>query len=451
MTHDLEPVAGQLKQTLGIWETALGGIGMILGAGIYALVGAVAEDAGSGLWLSFLLAAGVAAVMGLCYAELASMFPVAGADFEYAYRAFGPRPALVVGWTMAFGNVIASASVAVAFSAYLNEFLDVNAFLVTAILLGLAGLLASAGIKESVRFVVIATIIEAGGLIAIIALGIPSLPDLQLLGAGTRLTGILAGASLVMFAFNGFAQIATLAEEAHDADRVIPRAMLLAIAVTALMYVLVAISALAVLGAEALAASDAPLATVAQKIVGDGAADVIALIALFSTANTALLHLIVASRLTYGMAASSALPVALSWVHPRFKTPVWAIGVSLLVALLFAATGELAFVAGATSFAIFVGFASVCGSLIRLRMIQPALERPFRVPGEVGGIPVLPVVGLVITAVLTVSLERDVLIVGFLLLAVGLLGAFSSRWWWKGFRADRIDSAECRSGRSTGL
>ena len=424
------PEPGQLNRTLGLWETALSGVGMILGAGIYALVGAVADDAGSGIWLSFVIAAIVAAIMGLCYAELVSMFPVAAADFEYAHQAFGPRPALVVGWTMAFGNIIASASVAVAFAGYLDHFLNVDRLLVALMLLTVAALFAAIGIKQSVRLVVAGTVIEASGLVLIIAIGIPSMPDVELLGPEMRVSGVLAGASLVMFAFNGFAQIASLSEEAVDAQRVIPHAMLLAVGLTAVLYILVALSALAVLGAEALAASDAPLATVAEKVVGSRAGDVIAVIALFSTANTALLHLLVASRLTYGMAAESALPRALARVHPRSRTPVLAVGVSLVVAMMFAATGELAFVAGATSFAIFVGFASVCGSLLELRRSRPEVARPFRVPGELAGVPVLPVLGLMITALLTLSLERDVLLVGGFLLAAGLLGALSSRWWW---------------------
>src|SRR3990170_4349680 len=256
-----------LRRSLGLLETTLGGIGIILGAGIYVLVGEVAGEAGNALWVSFLIATG--------------------------------------------------AAVAVGFGSYLKTFIGVGTTPIAVGALVVATLIAFYGIRESVWTSMVLTLVEAGGLVFVIAIGVPHLGDVDLLESKAGATGIFGGASLVMFAFIGFEQIATLSEETRDASRVIPRALLLAIAVTATLYLLVALAAVSVLGWEALSDSDAPLASVASEVLGGRAEDFIAVVALFSTANTVLLLLVAASRLIYSMAARGSLPRFLAWIHPR--------------------------------------------------------------------------------------------------------------------------------------
>jgi basic amino acid/polyamine antiporter, APA family len=410
-----------LKRSLGLWETTLGGVGVILGAGIYALVGAIAADAGSAAWLSFAMGGVVAVVLGLCYAELASMYPLASADYEYANRAIGARPAFLVGWLISIGNIIAAAAVAVAMAGYTREFLDVDARAIALVALLAASAISIIGIKESIRVVVALSFIEIGGLVFIIAIGVPSLGDVDYFDFGGGYGGIVAGASLTLFAYNGFSQIAMLSEEARDASRVVPRAILLAIAITAVLYILVAASAVAVVGANALGVSDRPLAEVASEVLGSNAAGVIAVIAIFSSANSMLLHLVVGSRMIYGMAADGALPTVLARVHPRLRTPIPAILVSCAIAIGFALIGKLAFIAGTTSFTIFAGFFSVCVALIVLRIKAPHLARPFRAPLNIKGVSVLPVVGILFSVVLMAGLATGVLLLGAGLVAVGLL------------------------------
>jgi APA family basic amino acid/polyamine antiporter len=231
---------------------------------------------------------------------------------------------------------------------------------------------------------------------------------------------VLGGAALVMLAYIGFNEIATLAEETEDPTRTVPRAMLLSIAITTVLYILVAISAVSVVGDEALAASDAPLAEVADEVLGSRARDAVAIIALFSTANTMLLLLVAASRMIYGMAKTEALPRFLALVYPRRQTPVRAIAVSMLLASAFAATGELAFVAGATNFAVYVAFAMACVSLLVLRYKQPAIPRPFRAPLTLGRLPLLPLLGLALVALQVANLETDVLVLGVGLFLSGI-------------------------------
>jgi APA family basic amino acid/polyamine antiporter len=410
-----------LRRSLNLIETTLAGIGIILGAGVYALVGAVADQAGSGIWLSFVIAAVVASVIGLCYAELASMFPHSGADHEYTRQALGPRPAFVVGWLVVIGNVIAAATVALGFGGYLSTFVDVSPTVAAIVALAVAMVIAFIGVEETIKVMIVATLVEVAGLVLVIAIGVPHLPDADLLILDKGAAGVLSGAALVMFAYIGFNEIATLAEEAENPTRTIPMAIVFSIAITTALYILVALSAVSILGADALAASDAPLAEVAREVLGDRASDLVAIIALFSTANTMLLLLVAASRMIYGMARSEALPRFLGWVYPRRQTPVRAIAISMLLASAFALTGKLAFVAGATNFAVYVAFAAICISLVVLRYKLPESPRPFRTPFSLGRLPLLPIAGLALVALQIVNLELDALALGLALFISGVV------------------------------
>jgi len=401
-----------LRRSLGLFETTLGGIGIILGAGIYALVGEVAGKAGDAVWVSFLMAAAMAAVIGLSYAELASAFPRAGADYEYTRQALGLRAAFVVGWLIVIGNLVAAATVSLGFGGYLHTFVDVDPTVLALAALVAATFIAFYGVREAVWLAVFLTLAEVGGLVFVIAIGVPHLGDVDLLKAEMGAAGIFSGAALVMFAFIGFEQIATLSEETRDAARIVPKAMLLAIAVTSGLYLAVAVAAVSVLGWEALSDSEAPLAAVGAEVLGDRASDVVAVVALFSTANTILLLLVAASRLIYGMASTAALPRFLAWVHPSKRTPARAIALSLVVSAGFALSGDIGLVAGATNFAVFIGFAAVNVSLIVLRYTRPDVPRPFRVPLNVGRLPLLPIVALASIAFMTANLERNALLIG---------------------------------------
>lgn len=418
VTADQEPT---LRRSLSLAEATVGGVGIILGAGIYVLIGEVAGEAGNTVWLSFLMAAGAAMTIGLSYAELSSAFPSAGADYEYTRQALGARPAFVVGWLIVIGNVVAAAAVALGFGSYLQAFWDVDATPVAIGALVVATLIAFYGIEETVWVAAALTLIEVAGLVFVIVLGVPHLGDVDLLEAKAGAAGIFGGASLVMFAFVGFEQVATLAEETEDAPRVIPKALLLSIVITGTLYLLVAFAAVSVVGWEALSGSEAPLAAVASDALGDRASDLLAIIALFSTANTVLLLIVAASRLIYGMASRGSLPRFLAWVHPDKQTPARAIVLSLVVSCGFALSGDLGLIAGATNFAVFIGFGAVNLSLIVLRFTQPDVPRPFRVPGNIGRLPLLPVLALAAVGFMMVNIERDALFIGLGLFLTGVV------------------------------
>jgi APA family basic amino acid/polyamine antiporter len=408
-----------LRRSLGLLETTLGGVGLVLGAGIYALVGEAAGTAGNALWVSFALAAGIAALTGLSYAELASTYPKAGADYEYSRQALGRRFAGVVGWVIVAGNVIAAAAVALGFGGYFSEFVDVSPTLGALGALGLAGAIAGYGIRESMWASVALTVIEVAGLVFIVVIGVPHLGDVPLLDAKSGASGIFAGSALVIFAFIGFEQVATLAEETHDARRTVPMAVLLSIAISTALYVAVAVAAVSVLGWEALSASEAPLATVAEDVLGGGASEAISLVALFSTFNTMLLMIVAAARLVYGMATSGSLPSPLGAVHREKRTPAVAIALCTAGALGVAVFGDLGFVAQSANFAIVLGFAAVNVSLIVLRFRRPDAERPFRLPLAVGRLPVLPVLALGGALFMIANLELDAVLLGLALVVAG--------------------------------
>ena len=278
-----------LRRRLGIAGTTLSGLGIILGAGVYVLIGEAAADAGSALWLSFVLAAVLAAATGLSYAELASMFPEAGASSTYVREAFGRRAGFLVGWMLLAMSVIAAPAVALGFGGYATDLLGwPRAGAAVGVLL-LSGAVVYVGVRETVAIAVLMTLAEVGGLIAVVTLGLPDVGATGLLDTPRGGAGVIAAASLLFFAFTGFEQIATLSEETRDAERTIPRAMLLAIAIATALYLLVGGVAVSVLPWRELAASAAPLSDVVSATAGERAGDALSLIALFATGNTALM------------------------------------------------------------------------------------------------------------------------------------------------------------------
>lgn len=410
----------ELRRELGFWQLTASGIGIIVGAGIYALIGAATAKAGSGVWLSFLIAAGLSVLTGLSYCELAALFPSAGGEYEYTRNAFPRSIAFLTGWLMIAGLAVGAAAVALGFARYLNEFIDVPLRpAALAILVAAAGV-AFSGIKQSGRLTILLCLVQVGGLLLVIFLGMKHIGEVSL-APSTGFSGILGGAALVFFAFIGFDEVITLAEETNDPSRTVPRALLAALGISAGLYVLVAITAVSVLGASALAASPRPLADVLRVSVGGFSTQVVAFVALASTANAVLLMLTASSRLTYAMARSGALPANLGKVTKGRAVPVVAVVVCASVAAVFMLFGDLSGVASVTDFAVYLVFLAVNATVVVLRIRQPGLERPFRVPFSVGRLPVTPILGFVTTLVMLSFLEVRAMVAGVAVVAAGYL------------------------------
>ena len=390
----------ELRRSLGLPSLTLYGLGTILGAGIYSVIGAAAARAGTALWLSFVLTTFVAGLTALSYCELATAYPRAGAEYVYLRHAL-PRwrwPAFVAGMMMFASSAATASTVALAFAGYLEGFIDVPRAAAAFVLIVLLAGVALIGVQHSVGMNVLFTLIEATGLIIVVAVGV------RAGGFGDALfmrpdTGVFGGAALVFFSYLGFQYIANLAEEAKNPQRDVPRAILLSLIVASTLYVLVALAALALVPLEKLATSRAPLAeavaAAAPRLQG-----VLGGIALFATANTALAAIISGSRLLFGMGRGGDLPSGCARVLPRRQTPWIATLVVLGFATLLLPFGDVGVVAGISSFAALVAFGSVNLAVILLRFRAPDRPRPFRVPVSIGRVPVLSLLGLLSALVL---------------------------------------------------
>ncbi|MEP7216219.1 MAG: APC family permease [Anaerolineaceae bacterium] len=414
-----EAGAPTLRRTLGFWQLTAGGVGIIIGAGIYVLLGAATAKAGPPVWAAFLLAAVLCALTALSYAELASMFPSAAAEYEFTRHAFPEWLAFLVGWVMIAGLVVAAAAVSLGFARYLGQFVDLGQRGPALGLIVVVSLIAVIGIKQSSWVILALSTIQVGGLLAIIAIGAGHLGEHQLT-AGVSSGGVLGAAALVFFAFIGFDEVITLSEETRNPTKTVPKALLAALAISTALYVLVAIAAVSVLGAQALSESERPLADVMAEVAGGGAGNVVAVIALISTTNTTLLALTAASRLVYGMASSSALPFVLAAVNRRTGTPIRAILVATMVSAGFVFVGKLTLVASITDFAVYLVFLAVNGTVIVLRWREPERARPFRVPGPAKRVPLLAILGIASVALMITRLELDAILLGLVMCALGL-------------------------------
>jgi APA family basic amino acid/polyamine antiporter len=338
------------------------GIGVILGAGVYALIGPTAGLAGNAMWLAFLLAAVAAGLTAYSYARLGAMRPKDSPEFQYTALAFGPRIGFLAGWLMLAGDLLAVAAVALGFGGYL-AYLAGTPVVVNALgLVAVTLLVLLAGIGESVGLAILLTVVEAAGLVVVIAIGLPAWGRVSFLDAPQGFGGLSAAAALIFFAYLGFDEIGNFAEEMHHPERNLPRALFLAMAGATLVYLLVALSATATVGWQALSTSTAPLALVARHALGPTAEAAISAIALAATANTVLLLLVAGARSIYGMAAGGVLPHRLGTVGGRgIPVPATLLVTGITGALVL--LGDLTRVAALTDAAVLLSFMLVNLSL----------------------------------------------------------------------------------------
>ena len=425
MVMDPAPPAsnGELSRSLGLAEVTLSGIGIILGAGIYALIGTAAAGAGNAVWLSFAISAVVALFTAFSYAELSSMFPKAGAEYEYTVAAVGEFVAFVVGWLIIFSGIVGAAAVSLGFAGYLGGLLSVPRLPSAIVLIIILSAILILGIRESALVAGLFTLIEGGGLVLVIIAGLPYLGKVDYFEMPLGAAGVFTSAALVFFAYMGFEEMVKFSEETTEPERTVPKALMLALAVCTVLYILVCVSAVSVVGWEGLAASEAPFAEVATAAWGPAGALALSVIALFATANTVLLMLLAASRISYGMARSGTLPRPLSRVHLTRRTPWVAIVVVGIGAFLFLFSGDIGFVANVSNFTLFVTFIVVNAAVIILRFQDPGRTRPFRVPGRIGMLPVLPVFGIASCFFLFVQLTPEVIGIGAVLTIIGGIAA----------------------------
>ncbi|MEF8847869.1 MAG: amino acid permease [Candidatus Thermoplasmatota archaeon] len=413
----------RLERSLSLIEVTLMSVGIILGAGIYVLIGAASGLSGNGLWLSFIIAAVIASFTGLSYAELSSRFPEAGAEYVYIEKSFGKKLAWLIGWLIIAGTIIGAATVALGFSHYFSAIFNTPISLVAVSLLLVCGVILIAGVKETAFFTILFTLIETAGLVIIIFIGIPYFGNVDYLELAHGMEGVIKAGVLIFFGYIGFESITRLADETRNPDKNIPKAIILSIVLTTIIYILVGISAVSVVSWEKLSTSSAPLSIVAEEVFGGYSFLILSGIALFSTFNTVLVMLLSGSRIIYGIADEKVLPSFFTRVWNKTNTPWVAIAVSVFVAILFLGLGELEIVANLTNFTIFVTFFVVNCAVIYLRFKKPdrRKNKGFTVPFSIKKVPVIPVLGAVSSVFMISNLSLQVLFLGITLILIGFV------------------------------
>jgi APA family basic amino acid/polyamine antiporter len=392
------------RRVLSLPQVTMSGVAVIVGAGIFVLLGPATEEAGGAVWLAFVIAGVLSGFTAFSYMELASMYPRASSEHEFTRQALPRWVGAVVGWCMALALVVAAAAVSLGFARYWNEFFDMEPHVVGAVVLVISAAATYFGMEKAVWLILGLAVVEVGALLVIIAMGVPSIGDHNLLD-GT-VTGVVGAAALVFFAFIGFDEVITLAEETKDPARTVPRALLWALGISTLLYVAVAIAAVSVLGAADLAAAARPLAAVGEATLGTSAAKALSVAALFSTGSTVLLVITAASRMLYGIAAAGDLPRSLAVVRMQ-RVPLNSLLLSVVVAVGLVFFADLKALASATDALIYLIFLVVNVVVVILRFTKPHIERPFRIRGAVGRVPLLPVVGFVVVLIVSRELEAS--------------------------------------------
>lgn len=417
----------ELKRVLGLATLSFYGTGMILGAGIYTLIGKAAGTAGESVWVSLIVAALVALLAGLSYAELAALDSRVGGEYIYLRRAFPKRKwiAQTAGLMMVFAGLATCSAVALAFAGYLQQFMALPHLLIAASLLIIFSIINILGISETSLMNIVFTLIEVAGLIIFVVVGFSS-PHIFDALSPTLSSATLSASALIIFAYFGFENIVNFSEETINPSKNVPRAILISISITTVLYVLVALSALALMPIEQLITSEAPLSDAlvptSKKLAG-----ALGAIALFATANTVLISLVTSSRVLLGMARDSSLPTVFAKVSLKRRTPWFAALFSLLVAALLLPLGEVEILASISSFSTMVAFLSVHIALIGLRLSSPHISRPFRIPLSIGSLPLLPILGLITTIFLLLQFEKTVYMIGGGYLALLLILIFGAK------------------------
>jgi basic amino acid/polyamine antiporter, APA family len=391
----------KLKRELNLFHVTVAGVGIILGAGIYALIGVAAGETGNSLWLSFLISAIVAGFTGYSYAELSSVFKGDAGEYDYVKAGFGKKLASFVSLLIIFTGVVSAATVALGFAGYLSSLISFG-YLASGIgIVVLMTFLNYWGISESNKFNVLATTIEFLGLLFIILLGIGKFGSVDLLEMPNGFFGVLKSGALLFFAFMGFETIIKLREEAKEPEKTIPKAIILSVFITAIVYVLVGIAAVSILPASEIAGSKSPLADVAAVGFGGLAFVVLGIIALFSTSNTILLTMLTTSRMVYGMSKRKTLPKIFNKIHKKRRIPhiaVFAVGIVTIGLTFFQ---DIGFVADLTTVLLFATFALINLAAIVLRYKKIG-KRHFKMPLNIGRFPVLALLGVITSLVMLV-------------------------------------------------
>ncbi|KQU73568.1 amino acid permease [Aminobacter sp. DSM 101952] len=402
-------VEPSLHRVMGPWLLLLFIVGDILGTGIYALTGQVAKQVGGVVWLPFLVAFVVALITAFSYLELVTKYPKAAGAALYAHKAFGIHfITFIVAFAVMCSGITSASTASRAFAANLSGAFDLGltgTYRITLIGLAFMAVVAAVnfrGVGESVKANVVLTCVEFTGLMIIIVIG------LWAIGAGegdvSRITqfhaapdrsafwSVIAATTLAFFAMVGFEDSVNMAEECKDPTRIFPKVLLTGLLITGVIYVLVSISAITLVPPEQLGEGETPLLKVVQAGAPNFPVEIFGFITMFAVANSALINMLMASRLVYGMSREHVLPQVLGKVHATRRTPYIAIGFTTLLAFaLITFVGEVPALGGTTALLLLCVFTVVNIAVLVLRKDRVGHDH-FRTPT------LLPILGAVACA-----------------------------------------------------
>jgi APA family basic amino acid/polyamine antiporter len=398
-------------------------LGDMLGGGIYALVGEVALEVGGALWLAFLLAFVLALLTAASYAELVTKYPRAAGAALYVHKAFGIQfLTFMVAFAVMASGITSASALARGFAGdYFKQFVDAPSTVIALLFVAAITIINLIGISESVKTNVAFTTIELVGLLVIVILGAAALfggdaepgRALEFKEGSSPLLLIVGGATLAFYALIGFEDSVNVAEEVKEPHRTFPPALFAAMLVAGTVYLLVATLSSMVVQTGRLGGSDAPLLEVVIAAPVEIPPRLFAGIALFALANGALINMIMASRLVYGMSNQGIVPGVFSSVLPARRTPWVAIGFTTALAVVLVLTGNLEILADTTVMLLLLVFVAVNVSVLALR--RDRVDHPhFRAPTFA------PVLGAIVSLALVAQNEAAIFVRAGVLLLIGV-------------------------------
>src|SRR3954470_5694976 len=419
LVRDTEAKGESLQRVVGLLDLTALGLGAIIGTGIFVVIGEAIGDSGPAIILSFLLAGVTCAFSALAFAELASTIPVAGSAYTYSYATLGELIAWIIGWDLILEYAVSVAAIAVGWGQYFNDLADSlfgfklpsalanppgagGSFNLPAVFIVLAvAALLMYGVRESARTNTVMVITKLSIVVIFIVLAFTGFNADNLHPfAPNGFSGIVDGAAIVFFAYIGFDAISTSGEETKNPGRDMPIAIVSALAICTVLYILVALSAVAAVPYKKIN-EQAPLAGIMRTLNFDFAATLISFGALVAITSVVLTILYGQTRIMFAMSRDGLVPRRLGRLHPTRHTPVFITGMFALLICIPAAFVPLSEIAKLVNIGTLFAFVITNAGVIVLRRTRPDLDRSFRVPF----VPVFPIIGILLAVYLMTRLE----------------------------------------------